>query len=570
MSLIDVIVGTSVMLIVFLGIFGAFKLSIELVFNTKAKAGAIAFITDQLEYIRGLPYDSVGTVGGIPSGTVPQLQQKTLNGINYTLRTLIQYVDAPEDGLGSADSNAITADYKSVKVEALWMIKGQSRSVFAVTRVSPQGIETLANGGTLLVNIFNALATPIQDATVRIVNASTVPAIDVSVNSDTGGVVSFPGAPPAADYQISVMKAGYSSSTTYMSTAQNPNPNPAPVSVVNRQTTTISFAIDLLGSLRVLTFSPVGPGTYADTFPNQAGLSATSSATVSGGAIVLDGAQGSYPPSGSAMSTPITPPYLSSWDSLSWTASTSASVSALISLYYWNATASSYALIPDSKVPGNSAGFAVGPMSLAALDAATYGTLEIHTALATTDASSTPEVYDWNLTYQSGPTPLPNIGFDIHGTKSIGTTAGGAPLYKMNGTYSSGSYGEYNFDAMEWDVYLITLTSGSHDIQERCPNDASVTPGTALNVLFTLVPHTTNSLRVIVTGSNVSVPNATVTVIGGSVNSSALTSACGQVFFGSLPAATYTVTVTASGYQGYTTDVPVTGATEFPAGLTSN
>lgn len=255
MTLIDVVVGTSVMLIVFLGIFGAFKLSIQLVFNTKAKAGGIALVSDQLEYVRGLPYDSVGTVGGIPSGTIPQLQQKTLNGILYTLHTLVQYVDAPEDGSGNSDSNGITADYKSVKIEAFWTVRGQSRSVLVVTRISPHGIETLANGGTLLVNVFNAAAAPVQDATVRIVNASTSPTIDVSADSDAGGVVSFPGAPVASNYQISVTKSGFSSSTTYIATAQNPNPNPGTVSVVNKKTSTLSLSIDRLGSLHLYTLS---------------------------------------------------------------------------------------------------------------------------------------------------------------------------------------------------------------------------------------------------------------------------------------------------------------------------
>ena len=49
LSLIDVIVGVFVMLLVFLGIFGAFRISIELVFSTKAKTGATSLITERME-----------------------------------------------------------------------------------------------------------------------------------------------------------------------------------------------------------------------------------------------------------------------------------------------------------------------------------------------------------------------------------------------------------------------------------------------------------------------------------------------------------------------------------------
>ena len=180
MTLIETIVGIFIMLLVFLSIFGSFRLAIELVYNTKAKTGAVALITEQMEYVRARTYDAVGTVGGIPAGPIPQIQHKTINTILYTIRTLIQYVDAPEDGLGAADTNNVTADYKSIKVEVTWSVHGKPRSTFAVTRISPHGVETLGSGGTLRVEAFNALAAFISGATVRIENAGARPAVEVA------------------------------------------------------------------------------------------------------------------------------------------------------------------------------------------------------------------------------------------------------------------------------------------------------------------------------------------------------------------------------------------------------
>src|ERR1700691_1055084 len=89
-TLLDTVVGVALMLIVFVGIASAFELSIQVVTNNKARAGAIALADQRMEYIRSLAYASVGTVGGIPSGAIPQTETLVFNGITYTRRTYIE------------------------------------------------------------------------------------------------------------------------------------------------------------------------------------------------------------------------------------------------------------------------------------------------------------------------------------------------------------------------------------------------------------------------------------------------------------------------------------------------
>src|SRR3989338_4221774 len=86
-SLIDVVVGSALMLVVFMGISAAFQLAVEVVSNNKARAGAVALSGERMEYIRSLSYDAVGTVGGIPAGAIAQSETVLLNGISYTRRT---------------------------------------------------------------------------------------------------------------------------------------------------------------------------------------------------------------------------------------------------------------------------------------------------------------------------------------------------------------------------------------------------------------------------------------------------------------------------------------------------
>lgn len=259
-SLIDVLVGVAILMIVFVGIFGIFKLSIELVLSSKAKTGALALANEQMEFLRSLSYDDVGTLGGIPSGNIQQEETIVLNQTVYTRRTFIQYVDDPKDGLGALDENSITADYKIAKVEISWIIKGKERKFSLVSNIVPKGMETLAGGGILTINVIDAFGAPIADAQVTIKNNTTNPIIDLTTFTNSSGKVTLPGTPAGSNYEIIVTKSGYSTAKTYDADAGNPNPNPGHLSVVEGETTNSTFAIDVLSSKTVRTWRWWGVG----------------------------------------------------------------------------------------------------------------------------------------------------------------------------------------------------------------------------------------------------------------------------------------------------------------------
>jgi len=128
-TLVEVLVGVFLMLLVFSGFFGAYAASADLVRSASARMGAITLAASSVESIRKLPYADVGTVGGTPSGELLPSEFKSLNGIAYTLRTVVIYTDDPANGTGN--------DYKSVKVEALWNFRGASQNLSLVTYVAP-------------------------------------------------------------------------------------------------------------------------------------------------------------------------------------------------------------------------------------------------------------------------------------------------------------------------------------------------------------------------------------------------------------------------------------------------
>lgn len=250
-TLLDTVVGISLMLVIFLGIAAAFQLSLDVVQNNKARGGAVALLNERMEYIRSLPYTSIGTVGGVPSGSLAQSESVTYNGIPYTRRTLVEYADDPKDGTSPADTNP--ADYKAVKVDVSWVSRTGTRDDYLVSRFEPAtGLESAVSGGTLTVNVNDSSAQPLSNAQVHITNTGSSPTVDVTTYTNSSGAVSLIGAPAASGYAVVVSKTGYSSAQTYASSGSNPNPSPGPLTVSNGLTTSSTFAIDTLSTLTIV------------------------------------------------------------------------------------------------------------------------------------------------------------------------------------------------------------------------------------------------------------------------------------------------------------------------------
>ena len=295
MSLIDVIVGTALMLVIFLALFGLVRASLALSTYIKDEATATAIANNQMEYIRSLPYNSVGTVGGIPAGSIAQNATTTEDGLGYGVRTLVEYYDDPADGLGVNDTNGITTDYKKIKVVVTYSEGNRTRQITLNSIYAPPGIETTVGGGTLQINVVNSTGAPLEGASVTIVNASTSPTVNLTTFSNSAGIVYLPGAATSTQYAITVTENGYSTAQTYARNGTNQNPTPGYLTVVQNQTTSSTFAIDVLGLLTLNTFTPVASGAFTDSFANNAKLTSLTNTNASGGALTLNGSSGDVP-----------------------------------------------------------------------------------------------------------------------------------------------------------------------------------------------------------------------------------------------------------------------------------
>lgn len=551
-SLIDVIVGSFLVLVVFLVIFGLLRASLAVSTVAKARAAATAIASSQMEYVRSLSYDNVGTVGGIPPGIVPQYATSTLDGFTFVTRTFIEYVDDPADGTGASDATGIITDYKRVRVGVTYTINERERDVTLVTSIVPPGLETTTGGGTLKIDVVDATGAPVSGASVRVVNTNTNPTVDVTTFSNSLGIVYLPGAATSSQYQITVTKDDYSTAQTYARDATNQNPTPGYLTVVKDQTTTGTFAIDRLASLIVRTFLPIQSATTTDTFASATNVTDLTNTTISGSAIVLSGVPGAYPANGSARSTAITPASLVSWGSVTASLSTPALTSAAIQVADGTGTP-----LPDAVLPGNTSGFTSFPISLSGVSTTTYPSLTLVAKLGSADPLVTPSVLEWSVGYTYGPVILPNIPFTLRGAKTTGSTGAGAAIYKTTIATSTNVVGTVSLTP-EWDIYTFTISG--YDVIDACQAPPyTIAPGVSYDHSLTLGSSTPHMLLASVRDtSGLPVAGASVTLARTGYSKTVTSSSCGAAYFGTLTsAADYTLTLEKAGYTT-TTDTGIT------------
>lgn len=249
-------------ILVAIGILGVFFVTVALIVQqvienigySRVRATGLTVAQERMELLRNLSYTSVGTINGIPSGPIEQTENVTINSLTFTLKTTITYVDDPYDDVSPNDT--VNTDYKRAAVEVTWGGSYPSRvPVVLVTNISPRGLETVPQaGGTLRVQVFNANAQPVENATVTIDNTTVAPEIHTQVLTDSAGIVELPGSPACSTcYKISVTKTGFSTDRTYGS-EEVANPLKPHQSVLETQTTPVSFSIDQVSGITLRSY----------------------------------------------------------------------------------------------------------------------------------------------------------------------------------------------------------------------------------------------------------------------------------------------------------------------------
>ncbi|HEV7454179.1 MAG TPA: type II secretion system protein, partial [Candidatus Saccharimonadales bacterium] len=235
-TLVELTVTLVVFMIVAISLFGLFTSLVRSTIIAKREAVATSLATNEMEYLKSLPYDTLAVAGGSIYATnpLPASTAKTLNGVKYTVKTSINYIDDAYDGCfnygspaatqlycrnypppsGSPATDSNPQDYKIVHVTVT--DKSNLKLAQVDTQISSRVSETASTTGAIFVTVIDNNGNKISGATVTVTNVTITPAANVSDTSDSNGTAIFYGLPPdnGTDYIITASKTGFSSLTT--------------------------------------------------------------------------------------------------------------------------------------------------------------------------------------------------------------------------------------------------------------------------------------------------------------------------------------------------------------------
>jgi prepilin-type N-terminal cleavage/methylation domain-containing protein len=251
-TLLEVLIGIAIFSIVSTGLYVGYASILEIVQASQFNATALSLIESHVEEVRNMRYEDVGTVGGVPAGVIPQSKAVTIDSVTYTLRTYVRNIDDPFDGqIGGTPNDTAPADYKLVELQVTCDTCTTQKPVTMTTWVAPKNLESSTKNGSLFVRVFDGTGAPVVGATVHVINAGVTPAVDVTDITNVDGMLQLVDtATSSAGYHITVTKEGYSSDQTYP--PGNPaNPVKPDATVATQQLTISSLSIDRVASLTV-------------------------------------------------------------------------------------------------------------------------------------------------------------------------------------------------------------------------------------------------------------------------------------------------------------------------------
>ncbi len=225
-TLVELAVTTVIIGIVVVSFFGLFISLVSSTIIAKRRAVALTLATGQMEAMKSLPYDSLVVQS-------PTTTTKTLNGVKYSIYSVVRYADDAYDGCGTyptqADKEKYCRNYpppassvtdtnpNDYKVARVVVSDKSGKQLATVdTQIAARVAETSSTTGALFVTIVDGSGAPIPGATVAVSNTTLSPVINKSDTTDSNGVVIFYGLPPdsGTDYIVTGSKTGYSALNT--------------------------------------------------------------------------------------------------------------------------------------------------------------------------------------------------------------------------------------------------------------------------------------------------------------------------------------------------------------------
>lgn len=261
-TLTETLVGTILVLIVFMSLFGLYQLGIKVNIKSRARIMATAIANERIEKIKNFSYSEVKYA---PEGKIVQLES-VFDGKYNVATTIIPVSDCFDGPMDPSDPQCLEAplsddceiDYKRVKVEVFWTVAGGG-SVELIDDVIPSSLtqECEEEKGILFVSVIDASSESVNSPLIQIIDPQTL--VVVASQQPLEGsynFVLFPGS-----YKVRAEAFGYQEETygrgeTYFFNGQQvviDQPEKENPIVAEDGVTSVAFQMDELGSINVQT-----------------------------------------------------------------------------------------------------------------------------------------------------------------------------------------------------------------------------------------------------------------------------------------------------------------------------
>ncbi|NLE10020.1 MAG: carboxypeptidase regulatory-like domain-containing protein [Actinobacteria bacterium] len=207
-TLIEVMVAVVLVAVCLLGMAQFFASAGNRVMDSETRTLMHQVAAQEIDSMRSLPYGDIGTVAGNPSGSIPDVETKTVKGVPLEITREVIYVEDP------SYSGPYPANYKRATV----IVKATDSQELEPMQMSTN-IGGGAEGGTLDITVTNLPGGPVADAQLRITNDHLIPHVNIStsaIRTDVNGHLMVPGLTPdnTNSYYVTATKTGYNDAAT--------------------------------------------------------------------------------------------------------------------------------------------------------------------------------------------------------------------------------------------------------------------------------------------------------------------------------------------------------------------
>jgi len=262
-TLTEVLVGTVLISIVFLSLFGLYQLGLKVNIKSKARITATAIANQKMETIGNLSYSEVKYA---PEGEIIQVESvfNERYSVATTIIPILDCFDGPTDlsvpeCLDAPAVDLCEIDYKRIKIEVSWNF-AEGGQVDLIGDVIPQSLsqECEEEKGILSVSVIDANSESVSFPLIEIIDPQT--STVVASEQPIGGSYDFT-LFPQQSYKVKITAFGYEEQTygegdLYSSNGQEftiEEPEKEHPWVEEDEIVSIAFQMDELGSINVQT-----------------------------------------------------------------------------------------------------------------------------------------------------------------------------------------------------------------------------------------------------------------------------------------------------------------------------